>query len=406
MHLHSVGDDAHFALLRTEGVRAHPEPAPFPLDVHRAVGRCIRESAQTLERRPRLRPAVRRSRSEADLGDRIRRPAGGVLHEEPAGLELDVLAVRVGQEILPDPALTREGPEPDLLTGHLPIRRGVHEAVAGIAVVAAEEVLVNAHDVVRLVSAEAVLVVLGEDAARGVDRPRMRLTGVPEVRVAGDGEHEVVAREGRARHPVVVRLLERSRVLPAGTRLEGRGVGGESYLHPPARARREVGRTDVDADAPVLVRSRLEVDRRRGGRGVTDDAEVELDAAGGPRTAQRDVAEFHDLVAVHEFVAGRLHAGAPHLPADLGQDPDLDPLVLEVDHRPLAVLRLVRVRLEAVVRIEAGVVRQDRDPVGRPERVRGEDATPDRDPGRGRRLRRRRRAGDRSRLGSDRLRRR
>ena len=50
---------------------------------------------------------------------------------------------------------------------------------------------------------------------------------------------------------------------------------------------------------------------------VAGDAEVELDAARAPWSAQGDVAELDDVVVVEERLAARLVLRAPHLAADL-----------------------------------------------------------------------------------------
>ena len=300
--------------------------------------------------------------------------AGLVLDQEPPRLELDVLAVGVGQQILPHAARARERPQPHLLAGHVLIARPVAPAVAVVVVVAAEEVVQLAHDVVGLVPPEGIVAVERQEAALFVEGPGSFPARMLQIGAAGHEDLEVVLRERRRRHPVVVRLLQRRRVVPERTGLEVRLVRGQPDLDAPVRARRQVHRADEGAHAAVVVLAQRVVDGGGGRRRVADDAEVELDAARGPRAPQRDVAEFHDLVAVDELVAGLLHHRPPHLPAHLGQHEHLDQVVLQGDHLPLARLGFGGVAVERVVGVEAAVGGQHGDGIGVRERVGVQDA--------------------------------
>jgi len=93
---------------------------------------------------------------------------------------------------------------------------------------------------------------------------------------------------------------------------------------------------------------------------MSDHAEVELDTARRPRSAQGDVAKFEHLVAVDELLAARLLDRPPDLAAHLGQDVDDDVLVLEPHHLPRPPLARVGVVVEGVVGVEAGIPDQDR----------------------------------------------
>ena len=66
------------------------------------------------------------------------------------------------------------------------------------------------------------------------------------------------------------------------------------------------------------------------------DAEVELNAAGAPRAAPRDVSELDDVVEVYEVTPRLLVHRAPYLAADLGKDGHFDLVVLKDDRLPLA----------------------------------------------------------------------
>ena len=69
-----------------------------------------------------------------------RQAAGGVsLVEEAAGLDLDVLAIGIGQQVLPDHALAGQAPNPYLAAGLVAVRGAVRHAKVLVVPVAAEE---------------------------------------------------------------------------------------------------------------------------------------------------------------------------------------------------------------------------------------------------------------------------
>jgi hypothetical protein len=210
----------------------------------------------------------------------------------------------------------------------------VSEAVAVVVVVPAEEIVQLTHDMVGLVSGERVVHIGGQVPARAVDRPVSSGSGMCEKSVARDGHLEVVARERRRGHPVVVGLLERGGVVPENLRLEVGTIGGQADLHAPVGAGRKVHRPNEAAHTPIGVLAQHVIDGCGRGRRVADHAEVELDPARGPRTTQRDVPELHHLVAIDELVARPFHDGSPHLPTRLGEYEDLDEVVLQVDDVP------------------------------------------------------------------------
>ena len=342
--------------------------------MHRAFTGHVGDPSDPLHREPGLGPPARRDRIEAGLSDRVAVVAWLVLHQEPSGLELDVLAVGVGEQVLPDAARPRERPQPHLLPGHVLVAGPVAPAVVVVVVVAAEEVVQLADDVVGLVAVERVVAIERQEAAHFVDRPGALPARVLQVGPAGHEDLQVVLRKGRRRHPVVVRLLQRGGVVPERVGLEVGLVGRQPDLDAPVRARRQVHGADEGAHAAVVVLAHRVVDRGCGRRGVADDAEVELDAARGPRSAQRDVAEFHDLVAVNELVPRLLHHRAPHLPAHFGKDEYLDEVVLHLYNLPLPRFRGRGIPFEGVVGIQPAVGGEDRDRVGVRKRVGVEDA--------------------------------
>ena len=338
-----------------EGVDGHRKPIPRPLHVHGAFPGSVGQAPGPFQRKPRLGPAAGRQRIEAGLRDGVDVVGGRVLHEEAPRLELHVLAVRVGQQLLPHAALPGQRPEPHLLARHLLVPRPVSPAPSLVVVVAAEEVVQLPDDVVRLVASEGVVPVQGQVAARFVHRPRPLPARVLQVRPTGHEELQVVACERRRRHPAVVGLLQRRRVVPQDAGLEVGPVRRQTHLDPPVRSRRQVHRSHEDAGAAVVVLPSRPLHGGRGRRRVADDAEVELDPARRPRTPERDVAELHHLVAVDELPPGLLDHRAPHLPARLGQDEDPDQVVLERRHAPLPGLRGRGVPVEGVVGVEPSV---------------------------------------------------
>ena len=190
-----------------------------------------------------------------------------------------------------------------------------------------------------------------------------------QVGLPRDEQLQVVRGEGRRRHPVVVGLFEGGGVVPEGVGLEVGAVGGETNLDAPVRARGQVHGPDEGAHAPVRVFAHRVVDRGGGGGGVADHPEVEFDPARGPRPPQRDVAEFHDLVAVDELVPRLLDHPSPHLPPRFGQHEHLDQVVLQLQHLPLQRHGSRGVPAEGVVGVQPAVAGQDRHGIGLRERI-------------------------------------
>ena len=357
-----------------ERVDGDCELSVFTDHVHRPVPRRVGQPTGSLQGEPGLRPAIGGARVEPRLLDRVHVRSGRVLHEQSSRLVFDVLAVGVGEEFLPNTALAGQRPEPELLARHLLVARPMAEAVIVVVVVAAEEVVQLAHDVIGLVSGKSVVVVDGQEAAGAVDGPRTLRSRMGEKSVPRYEHLEVVARERRRRHPVVIGLLERGGVVPQDVGLEVGAVGGQADLDAPVRAGRQVHRPDDTAHAAIGVLAQYVVDGCGGGRGVADHAEVEFDPARGPRPAQRDVAELHHLVAIDELMARALYDGPPHLAARLREHEDFDEIVLEVNHLPLTRHTVLGVSLEGMVRVQPGVARQDRDRIGLGERIGREDS--------------------------------
>ena len=139
---------------------------------------------------------------------------------------------------------------------------------------------------------------------------------------------------------MIVGSGETGRVVPDGARLEFARIGPEQYLDLPARPGDILLARHEAACATVPVLSRKPVHWRRGAWRMTKDAEVELDAAGKPRSAHCDVAELHHVVGIEEIALRDLVVGTPDL------------LVVLQDYRlPHPVLRLVRGTVIAEIRI-------------------------------------------------------
>ena len=247
-----------------KGVSANGEAAPLIRDEHGPVPGRVGEATDSLEWEPRLRPAARRHWVEAGLGNGIHRRAGGILDEEASGLELDVLPVGVGKEIVPDAALPGQSPEPELLARHVLVPGPVTEPVVLVVIVAAEEVVQLAHHVIRLMPLEGVVAVERQVAALLVHGPRLLLARMLEIAVPRHGHLQVVLCEGRRRHPVVVGLLQGRRVVPENVGLEIRPVSREADLHPPMGPGGQVHAPNPTTHASVGVFDEGVVDRRGG----------------------------------------------------------------------------------------------------------------------------------------------
>ena len=313
----------------------------------------VDEASGTLHGEPVFRPGISRVRLKSPVLEgresaRLRR-----LVEQPPGLHLDVLAVGVGQQFLPDHPLARQAPDPRLLPQLVVPRRIPPHPELIVVPIGAKEVRVPADDVVRLVGPEVVLLVEGEVPARaGLDGPGRDFAAVSDVMRARVDELQVAGRLDAGVHPRVVRLFDRRRVVPDRPRGEVGRVGGQRDLEAPRRAGQQVEHADDDPRAEGS-RARLVVHRRGAVGRVADDAVIRLDAAAGPRPPHRDVAELHDVVVVDERPPGGLLNGAPDLPADFGKHRDAKVVVLEFDDRPFLVHRRVGVAVEPEVGIDA-----------------------------------------------------
>ena len=329
------------------------DPALAHRHVEAAERRAGHEALRAHHGEPVLGPGVGAVGHEAPVLERRPRAPLGRLVEGAAGLQLDVLPVGVGEELLPDHPLAGEAPDPDLLAELLVARRPPAHAEAVVVPEGAPEVGLPAEDVVGLRAPEVVSLVEGEVAALRVDRPGAHLAPVPDLVGARVDELQVPGGLEAGVHPRVVGLLERRLVVPQRRGREVRLVGGERDLEPPGRAGEEVEDADHDRGAAVRVLAGDVVDRGRAVRRVADDAVVRLDAPARPRAAHGHVPELHHLVAVEERLPGGLLDRRPDLAADLRHHRDPDPAVLQLHDRPLLVDRLVGEPVEAEVGVDA-----------------------------------------------------
>ncbi len=290
------------------------------------------------------------------LERRFRAVPVGLVEGTPR-LHFDVLSVGIGEQLVPDHPLARESPDPDLLAQLLVAGGEAPHAEVLVVPEGGEEVGQAAEDVVGLVGAEVVSFVEGEVPPRlGFDRPRFGPAVVVDMMRAGVDELQVAGGLDARVHPRVVGLLERRRVVPEGGGGEIRLVRGHRDLKPPGGAGQEIKDADDDRSAPVGMLSCPVIDRCRAVGRVADDAVVRLDPPAGPRTAQGDVAELHHLVPIEESLPGGLLDGRPDLAADFGKHGDADPLVLELDHRPLPLLGVVGEAVVAEVGVDAAAI--------------------------------------------------
>ena len=207
---------------------------------------------------------------------------------------------------------------------HPRLRRGVIDAHEGLAAAVDEA----GHEAREVVPREA------EVDARGVHRPGVdvgevvggrELHRVEDVRVALGAD--------RGRRPPVEAVAHVAAVVERRRLLEERPAGAQGELDPPLHPVGAIDRPHPDGRAPVLVAHRPEVHRRHG-RPVVGDREVELHPERHPRPAVRHVGELDRRVGVEHLGAGRLVDAAVDPPPEVGQDDELQVLVLELERAP------------------------------------------------------------------------
>ena len=138
-----------------------------------------------------------------------RQCAGAVgLVEKPPRLHLDVLAVSIRQQVLPDHPFAREAPDPDLPARLVAVVSAMGHAEVLVVPIAAEEFRQPAQHMIRLVAAKVVVLIPREVAAGlRVDGPIVGAAVVADetgarmdkLQVAGGLEADV--------HPRVVGLI-------------------------------------------------------------------------------------------------------------------------------------------------------------------------------------------------------
>ena len=258
-----------------------------------------------------------------------------------AAHQLDVGAVGVGELAVPGPAELAVAPGPLLLAGHDVVVGHVQEPGAGAVVVAAEEVVVGMVGHVRRGYGDGV--VPRDVGARRIVDLVVRPRGDREV---GHGPLAVVHHGvdvGREDRLVLVVHVHR-RIGPPEKRLRLVGAVQQVYFDlevGPARVQLEPvaalgAEHPLDLGAPhravVIVRLDSPVDRlKRAGAVVLRP--VELDPARDPGAAQTHERGLDHAVVVNEVVAVGLVEGHLDPPAELGQDHDLEVVVLEEDGR-------------------------------------------------------------------------
>ena len=133
-------------------------PAILPLEAHRSERTGLLETADVLDRIPVLCPAV------VGFGcERVVLEGGvdaldlGRLVEHPSRLELDILAVVVGQKVFPDASFPRLAPAEEFPAEFL-VRPGIMDISEIIIMpVGSEITVISSYDVVGLGSLESVL---------------------------------------------------------------------------------------------------------------------------------------------------------------------------------------------------------------------------------------------------------
>ena len=208
------------------------------------------------------------------------------MDKQSTRLKFDVLSVRVGEQVFPDSALPRKCPKPEFLTGHLAVPGPVSEAVVIVCVIAAEEIVELSHNVVGLAAPKGIIRIGRQKPAGVVNRPGKCFSTMTQILIAGYAQLQINARKCRRRHPVVVRLRERSGVGPKNIRLKDRFVGRKTDLDAPVGSGREIHGPDKTAHASVRILYQLVIDGAGGRRCMPDYPEIEFDSSRRPWSAK------------------------------------------------------------------------------------------------------------------------
>ena len=138
---------------------AYQEPGgSLPADIEHTPGTGADEAFDPLDWQPVFRPRVCGIRREFLMLERGQAAPVGGLVEQPAGLDFDVLTIGIGQQFLPDHPLA-DSPRSRFSGRVCHLRRSSGHAEVVLVPVAAEELGEPAHDVIRLVAPEIVLLV-------------------------------------------------------------------------------------------------------------------------------------------------------------------------------------------------------------------------------------------------------
>ena len=346
------------------------------LESDRRVERGLHGRADVLDRVPVLaEPAGLAGREPAEVGL--------VVGEDPRH-ELDVGSVAVGEVAIPGAADLAVAPGPLLLAGGDRPVGPVHESGTGVVIVAAEEVVGGVGDHVRRrhrdvrVHVDAVRI-RPLPRQRGVVHAVVRAIGPREggdrpARVVGDVTH--VGREER----LVVLVRACGDVRPPQEGLRNVRAVREACLE--FDQRRVAAQADAVRAAHALHRVQVAVPHRdRAVVGVLDvglDGEerrravvlrpVELHAAGDPWAGQAHERRLDDVVPVEEVVVAGLVVPDVDAAAELRQQHEAHPPVLEVDGAPCTWCVLGRDAIDERDRIDAAA-RALVDPAVEEERV-------------------------------------
>ena len=182
---------------------------------------------------------------------------------EPPRLQLDILAVRVGKQPLPNHPLPRKTPNPNLPPGLVVVAGAFDDAEILVVPIAAEEIGITAQDVVRFVAAEVVVVVIRDVRfLLSVVWPIAMLALVADIARPRKDALQVAGRlDGRV-HPRVIRLLQRRGIVPERRRREVGLVLRQVDFEPPGGASEQVERADRTTHAAIGVDMRDIVHRR------------------------------------------------------------------------------------------------------------------------------------------------
>ena len=292
----------------------------FPDYVNRANPAGFHDSFDVLHRKPVFRPNVSLLRSERLAAERSVRALGSRLIEHPARLQLDILAIAVRKQFLPDHALPGKPPDPYLHAKLCLVVSDMGSAILVIMIESAIEVVILSQDVVRFSPSEIILLIPRDFLPILAYRIRVEVSAMSDVIRARESEFQITISMIPCVHPLVIWLVDGRIIMPCSFRGEICLVFFQPDFDSPQRASHQLVRRKPAAHAAITILRSTVIHGRGSGRSMTDDSEIKLDATRCPWPTHGYVPEFDGIVAVNELLPGFFIDSAPDLSADFREN--------------------------------------------------------------------------------------